>query len=276
MGEFFVMCDNILRFDDNGHLLVVTDIHGNLRDFKKYIRLWDNKSDDYHILFTGDLIHEHNYDDDFSVDILDMMLDLNDNPRFHVLLGNHELYQCLDEEVCKYNINLTDDFKSHVKDKYCDGYIERLNEYICFMQGLPYFAITSNQFFISHAGVSSDCVSKCISNKVDLFNLSCLNYYDNNNSVSWKDYFRDVNFLDDFVWSRPYSDYSERDIDLFLDFVGCRFSVVGHTVYNGFHVFGNQLIFDSSFCTDSKYYLDIDLACRYDSIFDVVKCLHSI
>ena len=48
--------------------------------------------------------------------------------------------------------------------------------------------------------------------------------------------------------------------------------IVGHTPMNGLHIIGNQLIMDSSFCTKTKYYLDIDLSKEYNDIIeDVLK-----
>lgn len=115
----------------------------------------------------------------------------------------------------------------------------------------------------SIAGLNDFLGTQVIAQSVDLFNLDINNL-------------NDYKFLEEMLWARPYDSYTEEEINIFLQFCNCKFMCVGHTPYNGFHILGNQLIFDSSFCTDNKYYLDIDLSKDYKDIFEVLKCLEEL
>lgn len=260
----------ITKLPKKGRLIVVTDIHGNKEDYDKYINIWDAENPFCHILFLGDLIHEVEYGKDLSLDILE---DIYNNyihlPNFHVLLGNHELSQISNDDVWKYTINQTYEFNNHIQDRIKNLEMGDVTQkqaekyYNHIIKQFDYFCMTSNGFFFSHAGISHLALNQLIHQKVDLFNLKI------EKPIDYK-------FLEDMIWSRPYDDYMEDEIDDFLEIVGCKFMCVGHTPYNGFHILGNQLIFDSSFCTDNKYYLDIDLSKDYKDIFEVLKCLEEL
>lgn len=273
--------NKIIRLPKKGRLIVVTDIHGNKEDFDKYIDIWDKNDLDCHILFLGDLIHEVEYGKDLSIDILEECMEYFDLPNFHILLGNHELCQVMDEFVYKLGYNQTIEFNRHIQDKAINFVIkdnnlttdkETIDQYYdmykynfeSFMRQFDYFCITENGFFFSHAGISDSALISLINKEIDLFNL-------NIDTVT-----ADYIFLEEMIWSRPYDDYVETEIDIFLGMVDCKFMCVGHTPYNGCHILGNQLIFDSSFATDNKYYLDIDLSKDYDDIVKVMKCLKEV
>ena len=56
----------VLRLPDHGRLLVCTDLQGCLRDFERFVQIFEHALLDYqgdaHVLFTGDLIAEWNGD----------------------------------------------------------------------------------------------------------------------------------------------------------------------------------------------------------------------
>ena len=84
------MNNKIIEFPKFGHLIVVSDLHGNYDDYESYINLWNSEDSDSHILFLGDLIHSP-YFNDRSIEILDDVIEkFKSYPNFHVLLGNHE------------------------------------------------------------------------------------------------------------------------------------------------------------------------------------------
>lgn len=270
--------DKVIRLPSRGKLIVVADIHGNKEDFDKYIAIWDMHDPDCHILFTGDLIHGIGYDEDFSIEILEECMKYFNLPNFHVLLGNHELAQITNESVWKYGINQTRDFNLQLKYKAIktalsdddvvfniditeEYYLAKKWDFENFIKKFDYFCITENGFFFSHAGISDSALISLINKEVDLFNLDI--------DLITADYL----FLEEMLWSRPYDDYVEHEIDIFLGIVDCKFMCVGHTPYNGCHILGKQLIFDSSFETENKYYLEIDLNKEYKDIVDVMKCL---
>lgn len=259
--------NKVIELPKKGRLIVVTDIHGNKDDFDKYIDIWDDKNPFCHILFLGDLIHEVEYGKDLSLDILDEIYRYYIHlPNFHVLIGNHELAQITNDDIHKYEINQTYEFNNHIQDKIKNLKMGDITQeqgekyYNHILRKFDYFCVTDNGFFFSHAGISNQALDCLINQSVDLFNL------DINEPTDYK-------FLDEMLWSRPYDEYTEKEINTFLDITKNKFMCVGHTPQNGMHVLGNQLIFDSSFCTDNKYYLDIDLSKDYKDIFEVIKCL---
>ena len=57
-----------------GRLMVVTDIHGNYDNYQKYLKLWNKKDKNSHIVFVGDLIHKTSgYDQ--SIEIMDDIIE---------------------------------------------------------------------------------------------------------------------------------------------------------------------------------------------------------
>jgi hypothetical protein len=98
----------VLRLPDHGRLLVCTDLQGCLRDFQRFVHLFEqallDHQGDAHVLFTGDLIHGPHIDPEDWPDFLgeyyrdasgDVMmayarLAAQYPGRVHALLGNHE------------------------------------------------------------------------------------------------------------------------------------------------------------------------------------------
>lgn len=263
------MNDKIIEFPKFGHLIVVSDLHGNYEDYEAYINLWDRKDPDYHILFLGDLIHSP-YFNDMSIEILDDVIEkFKEYPNFHVLLGNHEWAHITHADIFKGGDNQREDFEHLISHK--KGFIEpTITEYIKFFKTLPFFAKTANGLFISHAGPSKKV------NSIDDFNDIFDGNY--NNPI-----------LDEFLWNRPSRNiyrsqnasstkgkYTERDVFSFLNVIGSKCMVVGHSPVNGYEKLGNQLIISSSFDTDNKVYLDIDLSkdiLHMNHLLDCIKYL---
>ena len=269
------MSSKTIRFNRKGRLIVVTDIHGNKDDFDTYVDdIWNRDDPNCHILFTGDLIHEMEYSKDLSVEILDEVCHLLTLPNFHVLLGNHEFCQIMHDDVYKWGINQTEDFKQHVQDKceWEDEYFLKLIAYEEIMKSFSYFAVTDNGFFISHAGPSYHNYGK----DLDIFNMPAIDKsIDRLHNEAYNYY---MEYLEEMIWARPYDDYMEDRIDEFLAQVGCKFMVVGHTPCEGqaFHLLGNQIRYDSSFLAEDKYYLDIPLDRDFKDIYEVPKLLKKL
>ena len=98
----------VLRLPDHGRLLVCTDLQGCLRDFQRFVQIFEQAlvehHGDAHVLFTGDLIHGPHIDPEDWPDFLGeyyrdasgevMMsfaeLEARYPGRVHALLGNHE------------------------------------------------------------------------------------------------------------------------------------------------------------------------------------------
>jgi hypothetical protein len=98
----------VLRLPDHGRLLVCTDLQGCMRDFQRFVQIFEQAllayQGDAHVLFTGDLIHGPHIDPEDWPDFLgeyyrdasgDVMmayaaLTAQYPGRVHALLGNHE------------------------------------------------------------------------------------------------------------------------------------------------------------------------------------------
>jgi calcineurin-like phosphoesterase family protein len=98
----------VLRLPDHGRLLVCTDLQGCMRDFDRFVQIFEqallDHQGDAHVLFTGDLIHGPHIDPEDWPDFLgeyyrdasgDLMmayagLTAQYPGRVHALLGNHE------------------------------------------------------------------------------------------------------------------------------------------------------------------------------------------
>jgi hypothetical protein len=98
----------VLRLPDRGRLLVCTDLQGCLRDFERFVHIFEqalhHHHGDAHVLFTGDLIHGPHIDPEDWPDFLgeyyrdasgEVMMGYAELAarypgRVHALLGNHE------------------------------------------------------------------------------------------------------------------------------------------------------------------------------------------
>ena len=82
----------LVKLPKHGKAIVVTDLHGNLEDYKRYIALWKKCGEDKtHFILTGDFIHAMGLENDRSIDILESVKHNCENSEyFHPLLGNHE------------------------------------------------------------------------------------------------------------------------------------------------------------------------------------------
>lgn len=247
--------DKLIELPDYGRLIVVSDIHGNLEDYNRYVNLWDENDPDFHIVFLGDLIHATG-DDDGSIEILDDVIEKSKYPNFHTLLGNHEWSHIVNSDIYKNGEDLKRNFEALVS--YKKGFIEpSLTRYIKFFKTMPYFVKTSNGLFLSHSGPSTKVKS------IEAFNL-----------IFESDYSSPI--LYDFLWNRYNSvnDYIKSDVDTFLEVIGSKYMVIGHTVVESYKLFGNQMILASSFYTKVKTYLDIDLSKELNSMKDLQKQLN--
>jgi hypothetical protein len=98
----------VLRLPDHGRLLVCTDLQGCLRDFQRFVQIFEqallDHQGDAHVLFTGDLIHGPHIDPEDWPDFLgeyyrdasgEVMMSFAELSarypgRVHALIGNHE------------------------------------------------------------------------------------------------------------------------------------------------------------------------------------------
>ena len=167
--------EKLIELPLKGKALIITDLHGNLGDYNRYMEIWTEFNDkNNHLILTGDFIHS-SFVNDGSLEIIDSVKKHYENEEnFHVLLGNHEWAQILDESIYKYGLNQTQDFKGLVYKKYGDKTSVKMEFYKKFFNTLAIAVRTENKVLISHAGPSQH-----LKNEDDIKNISN-NQYSNN------------------------------------------------------------------------------------------------
>lgn len=156
--------------------------------------------------------------------------------------------------IFKGSINQKKAFEDLIKKKY--GYLQPLFLilFIDFFKKLSLAVKTENGIFISHSGPADG-----INNIGDVENLLSSGDYTSNE-------------VNQFLWNR-YGDYSQHDIDLFLEAVDCKAMIVGHTVVDGVKIIGRQIILSSSYGRGKKAYMEIDLEKEVESMEDVEEMI---
>jgi Icc-related predicted phosphoesterase len=251
---------DIVKLPKNGKALIITDIHGNLNDFNKYMYIWDKfKNNDNHLILTGDFIHAMGRENDGSIEIMEYLQNQCETSKnFHVLLGNHEWSTISKKSVYKGSVNQTLDFNELLRENFGQNYNKELEEYVEFLKKLPIAVRTTNKVFISHAGPPKNIKS-----------------LDEINHITDKGYNENPPLFQ-ILWNR-FEDYTENDLKSFLKTVECKMMIVGHTRVNGIKLVNkNQLIVSSSYSKGKKAYVELDL--KYDikngkDIVNMVKYL---
>lgn len=248
----------LVEISGNGRVLVITDLHGNWEDYIKYESIWNGflEDDKNHVVITGDFIHPMGQENDGSIEILESIKDyFGKYTNFHVLLGNHEFSQLQNQPIYKLGQNQTKEFVYLVMEKFSSSWEKKLEEYLRFLDKLPVAVKTGNHVFISHAGPSPT-----IRNYAEVENIKVEGYLLNKK-------------LDDLLWTRP-EDYPKEQLERFLENVGCKVNVVGHTPVAGFNmVQEKQMILSSSFSLAKKAYLDLDLNKKIEKASDLIKMI---
>ena len=233
---------DVIKLPRQGIALIAGDLHGNMGDFNKLMEIWGEQSTkDNHLILTGDFIHAMGSDNDKSLEILDnVRANCKKFENFHLLLGNHEWATITKLTLYKGGVNQSLNFEELLKGKFGGQWEEKLVEYTNFFKELPVAVKTANKVFISHAGPP-----KNVNSLTEVMNITRKGY---SNNLP----------LYELLWRR-YGDYSKKDVDQFLENIGCRAMIVGHTPVDGYKLIGNQLIISSSYTKGKKAYVELDL-----------------
>lgn len=230
---------SLIFLPKKGKALIITDLHGNLEDYNRYMDLW-NENKDYHLIITGDFIHGMNREPDNSIEILESLI-ANQHPKIHILLGNHEWATLAKTYIYKAGSDQTLNFKNTLKKRFKEEWDNKLEEYSKFFNDLAIAVRTDNGVFISHAGPP-----KNIKDIEEIIHIKDDGYVDNNR-------------LFDILWTRYY-DLTARELENFLKAVDCQAMIVGHTPVDGVKVvYNNLLVVSSSYSKGKKAYVDLDL-----------------
>ena len=153
--------EKLIKLPLKGKALIITDLHGNLEDYNRYMEIWKEfKDKNNHLILTGDFIHSC-YQIDGSLEIIDSVKNHFENEKnFHVLLGNHEWAQITGESVYKGFSNQTQDFIDLIQEKYDKNADNKMESYINFFKKLAIAIKTENKVLVSHAGPSQHLKSE--------------------------------------------------------------------------------------------------------------------
>lgn len=245
---------DLIELPSKGKAIIATDLHGNLKDYSKIINLWkvlSNKKQ--HLVLAGDLINAMCGEVDGSIEILESVIsELKNNKNLHVLLGNHEWANLVGVSIYKCGENQILSFENLLKKKFHEEWEEKLSFYNELFKKLSIAIKTGNGVFICHAGPP-----KNIKSLNEIVNITEKGYLNNQP-------------LYEIVWNR-YGDYTKKDVENFLDTIGCKVMIVGHTPVNGVKKIGKQLIISSSYSTGKKAYVLLDLEKEISNITDVLE-----
>lgn len=180
----------------------------------------------------------------------DVISKCNNYSNFHVLLGNHEWAHITCKDIFKSYRNERLIFEALVE--YEKGSLQpTLDSYIEFFKSLPFFLKTDNGLFLSHAGPAKNI------NSLDDFNEIFSDDYENN-------------LLYDFLWNRYQVNYDKKVVSNFLNLVESNCMIIGHNPVESYLIFGKQIIISSSYKTNKKTYLNIDLSKNIENIEDLM------
>lgn len=232
----------LIELPEKGKAIIITDLHGNLKDYNSFMNIWKNfKALNNHLIITGDFI-QNGDENDYSIEIMEsIMYNFKNDDNFHVLLGNHEWSIITGSPVFKAGENLSIKFENLLIKKFGDEYAQKLETYKKFFRKLPIAVKTGNKVFISHAGPPTS-----IRNIDEIIGITNSGYINNRK-------------LFEILWNRC-ENFSKDDVNSFLKNVGCNVMVVGHTPVDGTKLAcKNQLIISSSYSTGKKAFLELDL-----------------
>ena len=250
----------LVELPKKGKAIVVTDIHGNLDDYDRYMDIWEEyRKDNTYFIITGDFIHAMGKKDDKSIEILDSVKHYwENNENFYPIIGNHEWSTISNISVYKGSINQSLNFNELLRERFGSKWNKKLVEYQEFFKKLPIAIRTANKVFISHAGPPRN-----VKSLDEIINIADKGYLENEN-------------LYQILWNRE-EDYTIDDLRSFLRAVECNAMIVGHTPVDGVKLVNNkQLIVSSSYSQGKKEYIELDLEKKIKDAKDILKMVKQL
>ena len=261
----------VLRLPDHGRLLVCTDLQGCLRDFQRFVQIFEQAlvehHGDAHVLFTGDLIHGPHIDPEDWPDFLgeyyrdasgEVMLSFAElaarHPgRVHALLGNHEHGHIGGPHTAKFAA----DEVALLEQILGPAATARMRSII---QTFALAGITRCGAVFTHGAPAAQIDSLA---ELEAADLSGAHY------ASPLDVL-DTPIVGKILWARSASDVEARR---FLRATNGTVAIYGHDVIpEGFETIGEtQMVVSTSFGVfdSNKVYLSLDLGAKYRSVNDL-------
>jgi calcineurin-like phosphoesterase family protein len=258
----------VLRLPDHGRLLVCTDLQGCLRDFQRFVQIFEQALIDHHgdahVLFTGDLIHGPHLDEDEWPDFLGeyyrdesgalvdafVQLAARNPGRVHSLIGNHEHGHVGGPHTAKFAADEVILLENLLGPAGTDRLKEVLVE-------LPLAAVAPCGAIFTHGAPAAEIASIAEVEDADLSGFELESPLE----------ILDTPVIGKILWARS----ADHDVARrFVRAMGGTMCIYGHDVIpEGFERIGDeQLVVSTSFGVfdSNKVYVELDLAAKYRSV----------
>ncbi len=261
----------VLRLPDHGRLLVCTDLQGCLRDFQRFVQIFEQALIDHHgdahVLFTGDLIHGPHIDPEDWPDFLgeyyrdasgEVMMGFAELSarypgRVHALLGNHEHGHIGGPHTAKFAA----DEVALLEQILGPAATARMRSII---QTFALAAVTRCGAVFTHGAPAAQIDSIA---EIEAADLSGAHY------ASPLDVL-DTPVVGKILWARS---ATEAEARRFLRALNGTISIYGHDVIpEGYEINGDtQMVVSTSFGVfdTNKVYVSLDLGAKYRAIHDL-------
>jgi hypothetical protein len=264
----------VLRLPDHGRLLVCTDLQGCLRDFQRFVQIFEqallDHHGDAHVLFTGDLIHGPHIDPEDWPDFLgeyyrdasgEVMMSFAELSarypgRVHALLGNHEHGHIGGPHTAKFAA----DEVALLEQILGPAATARMRSII---QTFALAAVTRCGAVFTHGAPAAQIDSLADLEAADLSGAQYASPLD----------VLDTPVVGKILWARS---ATEAEARRFLRALNGTISIYGHDVIpEGYEVNGDtQMVVSTSFglFDTNKVYVSLDLGAKYRVIHDLRVC----
>jgi hypothetical protein len=261
----------VLRLPDHGRLLVCTDLQGCMRDFQRFVQVFEQALVDHHgdahVLFTGDLIHGPHIDPEDWPDFLgeyyrdasgEVILGFAELAarypgHVHALLGNHEHGHIGGPHTAKFAA----DEVALLEQILGPAATARMRSII---QTFALVAVTRCGAVFTHGAPAAQIDSIAELEAADLSGASYASPLD----------VLDTPVVGKILWARS---ATEAEARRFLRALDGTISIYGHDVIpEGYEINGDtQMVVSTSFGVfdTNKVYVSLDLAAKYRVIHDL-------
>jgi hypothetical protein len=206
----------LVELPSEGELLVTGDIHGNAGNLQRIVQIADLERCPRRHLILQELVHEVQALDDIcrSYRLVEIAAQLKCAypKQVHILLGNHELAECLRLEIGKRGRELNQAFDEGLRAAYGEGWEEVKDAYREFWTSSPLAVHTSSGLFVSHS-----------TPQLDHMNGLTLDYL---RTATAAEAFRRDGPVFALLWDR---DYSPQAAEIFAQRMQAKVLLVGHT-----------------------------------------------
>jgi hypothetical protein len=206
----------LIHLPSEGELLVTGDLHGNGGNFQRILQVADLGRCPGRHLVLQELVHEVETVDEICrsyrlVEIAAQLKCAYPN-QVHILLGNHEMAECLRLEIGKAGRELNAAFDEGLRVAYAEGWEEVKEAYREFWTSSPVAVHTSNALFVSHSTPRLD--------RIDDLSLEYLQ------TTTVEEVFRRDGPIFSMLWDR---DYRPQAAEAFARRMQAEVLLVGHT-----------------------------------------------